>query len=46
MGELQITKHDLPADSRVNVLGKVIQKDHALLPFIQAGQAIQLKEID
>ncbi|MSD83824.1 DUF871 family protein [Lactobacillus curvatus] len=46
MGELQIIKRDLPADSRVNVLGKVIPKDQALLPFIQAGQAIQLKEIN
>lgn len=45
MGELQITKYGLPADPRVNVLGTLTTNEHALLPFIQAGQAIQLKEI-
>lgn len=44
MGELQITKTDLPSSPNINVLGQVITSDQALLPFISAGQAIQLKE--
>lgn len=41
-GEVQITKTNLPADERVNVLGKVIDEDLALLPFIQANQKFKL----
>lgn len=40
-GELQIVKRDLPADSRVNVLGKVIDKDLDLIKWIKAGQKYQ-----
>lgn len=39
-GELQITKRDLPADERVNVLTKVIATDLPLLDQINAGQKI------
>jgi len=39
-GELQITKHDLPADERVNVLGHVMPQDLPLLDLIGAGQKI------
>ncbi len=42
MGELQITKKELPADSRVNVMGKVTDKDIPLIEWILAGQKYQL----
>lgn len=40
-GELQITKRDLVGDARVNVMGKVIDRDLALVHWITAGQAYQ-----
>lgn len=43
-GELQITRRDLPPDSRVQVLGRVIEADRSLLPFIGAGTGITLKQ--
>jgi hypothetical protein len=36
-GELQVTRIDLPADERVNVLGRVIPEDRELLRFICPG---------
>ena len=39
-GELQITKRDLPADEKVNVLGHVVADDLPLLNQIDAGQSI------
>lgn len=42
MGEFQLTKTDLPADSRVNVMGQVIPQDISLLPWITAGTPYQL----
>lgn len=39
-GELQITKCDLPADKRVNVLAQVIQEDLPLLNYIEAGKKL------
>lgn len=41
-GEVQITLNDLPADERVNVIGKVIPEDILLLSFIKPGQGIKL----
>lgn len=41
-GELQITKVDLPADEKVNVIGRIDERDSALLPYCDSGQAIQL----
>lgn len=35
-GEIQITKKDLPADERINVLGRVKKEAQPLLEFIQA----------
>ncbi len=40
-GEIQITKHDLPADTRVNVLGTLDTASQALLPFVGAHQALE-----
>lgn len=42
-GEIQITKHDLPADPKVNVIGKVVSEDLPLLHFIQGGAKFQIE---
>ena len=39
-GELQITKRDLPADERVNVLGKISPQDLSILNLIEPNQKI------
>ena len=44
-GELQITKRDLPADKKVNVLGHVVPQDLPLLNQIGAGQKISFVPI-
>ena len=41
-GEIQITLCDLPADERVNVIGKVNAKDLPCLSFVQPGMNIEL----
>lgn len=41
-GELQITMTDLPADERVNVIGKVIQEELPLLAKIRPGMTVEL----
>ncbi|WEV39538.1 MupG family TIM beta-alpha barrel fold protein [Lactobacillus sp. ESL0684] len=42
-GELQITKKDLPADERVNVLGRVVTADLPILAQIDAGRRLTFK---
>ena len=42
-GEIQIALADLPADERVNVLGKVIDDDLPLLPWIKGNQKFRIK---
>lgn len=44
MGELQITKRDLPIDNRVNVIGHICVNHLNLLPFILGGQTFKLIE--
>lgn len=44
-GELQITKRDLPADKKVNVLGRVVPQDLPLLNQLGAGQKISFVPI-
>lgn len=41
--EIQITKRDLPADEKVNVIGRVIREDRPLLEWAKGGQKIQIK---
>ena len=41
-GELQVTKAELIADERVNVLGRVIDEDQSLLRFIGGNQAFEI----
>ncbi|MGX7025628.1 DUF871 domain-containing protein [Vagococcus hydrophili] len=40
-GELQIIKNELAADPRVNVMGRVVDKDLDLIKWITAGQKYQ-----
>jgi uncharacterized protein len=42
-GEIQITKTDLCADEKVNVIGHIIEEDLPLLPFIKGGQAFRIE---
>lgn len=44
-GELQITKKDLAADEKVNVIGKIINEDLELLPYIKGGVKFQINWI-
>ncbi|WP_312469695.1 MupG family TIM beta-alpha barrel fold protein [Neobacillus sp.] len=41
-GEIQITLHDLPADERVNVVGRVVEADLLLLAYLQPDQKLNL----
>ncbi|WP_152658155.1 DUF871 domain-containing protein [Oceanobacillus sp. CFH 90083] len=45
-GEVQITKVDLPADTRVNVLGQIHEKDIQLLDYIGGGTAFRFQLSD
>ena len=45
-GELQIVMQDLPADSRVNRAGKVIDEDRCLLECLLPGRIFCLKEAE
>lgn len=40
-GEVQITLCDLPADERVNVVGRVVEEDIVLLSYLKPGQKIK-----
>ncbi|SIT92674.1 DUF871 domain-containing protein [Edaphobacillus lindanitolerans] len=42
-GEVQITKRDLTADEKVNVLGRVIDEDLPLLRHIGGGQPFRIR---
>ncbi|WP_214792795.1 MULTISPECIES: MupG family TIM beta-alpha barrel fold protein [unclassified Exiguobacterium] len=41
-GELQVMKRDLPADERVNVIGRVIEMDRPLVQYIGPGGRFQI----
>ena len=40
-GELEIARCDLPGDSRVNVIGRVHERDVRFLPFIRQGFGVR-----
>ncbi|WP_029269333.1 DUF871 domain-containing protein [Virgibacillus alimentarius] len=42
-GEIQITKRDLPADEKVNVVGRVVSKDRPLLKWIRDNQKVRIQ---
>ncbi|MFP5113909.1 MupG family TIM beta-alpha barrel fold protein [Bacillaceae bacterium C204] len=44
-GEVQITLHDLPADERVNVAGRIVEADLPLLSLLQPGQTVKLVHV-
>lgn len=46
MGEIQIMKRPLPADDKVNVVGRVIEKDRPLIQQIKAGQKFTLESVE
>jgi uncharacterized protein len=41
-GELQITLTDLPADEKVNVIGRIFEDDLPLLAYVKGGQQFRL----
>jgi hypothetical protein len=45
-GEIQIVKRDLPADEKVNVIGKIIDEDLPLLSFVKGGAKFKIRWID
>ena len=46
MGEIQLTKYDLPADEKVNVVAKVIKEELPLINQIKAGMKIKMSKIN
>ena len=42
MGELQIVLHDLPADRRVNVIGRIVSEDLCLLEKLPSQKRANL----
>ncbi|GGB37148.1 hypothetical protein GCM10011409_13190 [Lentibacillus populi] len=44
-GELQVVKRVLSSDTKVNVIGQIIDKDLPLLDFIKSGTKFRIKEI-
>ena len=42
MGEIQLLKRNLPANEKVNVVGKVVQRDLPLIKLIRPGQEFLL----
>lgn len=45
MGELQILLQDLPADARVNVIGRIVSEDLCLLECVHPGRSFKLQEV-
>lgn len=41
-GELQLVKHELPSDTKVNIIGQIIDKDMPLIDFIQGGTKFKI----
>lgn len=44
-GELQLTRCQLPFDTKVNVIGQITDHDLALMQFIQAGTKFKITDI-
>lgn len=44
-GEVQITLNDLPADARVNVIGRIVEEDLPLLSLLKPGQKIKFIQV-
>lgn len=44
MGEIQVTKKDLPANKKINIAAKIVSEDCSLLHLINAGRVFNLIE--
>lgn len=44
-GEIQIIKNQLPANEKVNIIGRVIEKDRDLLRHIKGGQKFRIESV-
>ncbi|MCL1801617.1 MAG: MupG family TIM beta-alpha barrel fold protein [Promicromonosporaceae bacterium] len=44
-GDIQVTTRRLPADDRVNVVGRVIERDRGLLKQIKGGMGFRVKSV-
>lgn len=44
-GELQIILTELPADARVNIVGRVVEEDMCLLDCLEPGRKFRLREV-
>jgi uncharacterized protein len=44
-GEVQITLWDMPADERVNVVGRVVEDDWLLLSYLKPGQKVKFVHV-
>ncbi|WP_321384878.1 MupG family TIM beta-alpha barrel fold protein [uncultured Enterococcus sp.] len=44
MGEIQITKRDLPRNEKINVVSKIVNEDRALIQAIKGGARFKLVE--
>ena len=42
-GEIQIAKRNLPADEKVNVIGRIKKDDRLLLQYMYGGSKFQIK---
>jgi len=45
-GELQIMRQELPADERVNVVGRIVPQDICLLRYVAEGTEFNLRKYD
>lgn len=45
-GEIQIMKRDLPADEKVNVIGRIRESDRPILQYIAGGARFRIKWTD
>jgi hypothetical protein len=44
MGEIQVVKHDLPKNEKVNVVSEIVAEDRALIQAIKGGSRFKLVE--
>lgn len=44
MGEIQLTKRDLPSDEKVNLAAEVVNEDQSLINLIEPGYKFNLVE--
>lgn len=45
-GEIQITRRNLPRDEKVNVIGRVVEEDLPILPYIKGGTKFAIRWVE